>query len=216
MFELDQSQLNKRMKVLQIALFFESFLSNIIAALLDIDFESSNTLGNKSSALPLKTKVDLLMDMRSFKNEDKVKFQKFMEIRNQFMHNFHANSYENCIKNIKGSGEWLLKNYKQSYDLDLELKYEKSIECLMYDLISTTIELTKKVKEKYEKSAKSEVIEKFFEALKQNLEDVTQQFDEEIKEKIDKNDTNIQEFKGIAKAIKESVLQKTSETFKED
>ena len=55
--------------------------------LLEIKEEESYTLGNKSSALSLKTKTDLLIDLGALNKEEQKKIIYFFEIRNQFIHN---------------------------------------------------------------------------------------------------------------------------------
>ncbi|MDP3445793.1 MAG: hypothetical protein Q8T08_23275, partial [Ignavibacteria bacterium] len=106
--------MNIRVDILQYSLMVENFSSIFLSTLLDIpDFKESKSLGNRSGNLSFNQKIDLLIDIQAIEKKEKSKFSNFMSIRNQFMHNIDADSYENCLKNIEGADKFLLKTYPQ-------------------------------------------------------------------------------------------------------
>src|SRR5688572_19762225 len=94
-----QIGIEKRQNILNVSLLVENFTSLFLSRLLEIqDHRKTISFGNKSSSLSFNQKVNILIDIGALNATDKIKFQTFMEIRNQFMHNIDADSYENCFK----------------------------------------------------------------------------------------------------------------------
>ena len=88
--------------------------SAFLSVLLGIkDLKNSRVLGNRSGCLSFNQKIDLLIEMGAVSSKDRNKFQAFMEIRNQFMHNISANTYENCYSFMNGTDKFILKTYPQ-------------------------------------------------------------------------------------------------------
>lgn len=104
-----------RNEVLVASLFIEKMTSAFLSVLLGInDLKGSKVLGNKSGCLSFNQKVELLIEMGAISSSNRKKFQAFMEIRNQFMHNISANNYTNCFSFTNGTDTFILKTYPQS------------------------------------------------------------------------------------------------------
>jgi hypothetical protein len=73
-----------------------------------------------------------------------------MEVRNQFMHNFQADSFETCYSFIEGKANFVLRLYAQSEEFSKEEQLKKATLNLSEELLNTTIGLIDKVKEKYD------------------------------------------------------------------
>lgn len=82
-----------RSYVLNLALSVEELSTLIVKSLLRKVKTDSKTLGNKSSSLTLKNKIDILYDLGDLENKTYNKIIRFMEIRNQFIHNPECNSF---------------------------------------------------------------------------------------------------------------------------
>jgi hypothetical protein len=122
MFKMDN-----RLEYLGRSLLVEALLSSFLSGLIGIsDHKNSKSFGNKSSALSFKAKVNLLLDMKVFDKSDDWKLEKFMEIRNQFVHNLDAVSYEVCTNLIQGAQSKLLKEYPQEQTLSIEEQLRNS------------------------------------------------------------------------------------------
>lgn len=122
----------------------------MLGDLLGIIPKSSFTLGNKSSALPFKSKVELLIDLGAIGSKNKSKFMKFMEIRNQFAHNISAESFSTCFDSIDGLTVFLKKNYPNARG---EKKTDESFfgslfDELSNDLISLSLSIGKIISER--------------------------------------------------------------------
>jgi hypothetical protein len=72
----------------------EQTSSSAIRAILRMFNDHSKTLGNQSSALSFKSKIDLLYDLEEIDKTEYNHLLKLMEIRNQFAHNPNATSFE--------------------------------------------------------------------------------------------------------------------------
>jgi hypothetical protein len=143
--------LKQRELILTYALLLEFFTSIFLAQLLGIkDREKTISFGNKNSALSFNQKINLLIDIKALSKENKNKYQTFMEVRNQFMHNFQADSFETCYSFIEGKANFVLRLYPQSEEFSKEEQLKKATLNLSEELLNTTIGLIDKVKEKYD------------------------------------------------------------------
>ena len=135
--------MDNRASCLSSSLLIEKSLSAFLSSLLDIkDEENSLSFSNKTSALSFRAKVNMLLDMNVFdKKEDNWKLEKFMEIRNQFMHNFEASTFEKCYSYVSGAQNKILKEYPQDATLPLEEQLKKATG----KLASECLDIVKKV-----------------------------------------------------------------------
>jgi len=151
-----------RTEILQYSLLIENFTSIFLSNLLNIpDFKASKSLGNKSGNLSFNQKIELLIDIQALEKKEKSKFLTFMSVRNQFMHNFDANSYENCFENIDGADKFILRNFPQDELLTKENQLKNATKQLANDVVTITVKLLDKVKEKIEEKVKSEISEDY-------------------------------------------------------
>jgi hypothetical protein len=108
----DDLNISLRSDILKRALQLESLVNDCLKSFLEIKLTApTKTLSYKASSIAFKTKIDLLFDISKIDKAQHDGFDKFMNIRNQFMHNVHANSYCFIADHIDGLENWLLKNY---------------------------------------------------------------------------------------------------------
>ena len=102
MIEIDSIDFNieLRGKVLEDSLNLEKLALDVIKSVLRIFKNDTKAFSNKSSSLSFKNKIDLLHDIGELDDVKYVHFVKFMEIRNQFVHNHECNSFED-LKKVK-------------------------------------------------------------------------------------------------------------------
>ncbi len=94
------------------ALGLESLVNDLLKSFFKIKVQApTKTLSYKASSIAFKTKIDLLYDIGKIDKKQHDGFDKFMNVRNQFMHNVHATSYILVAEHIDGLENWLLKNY---------------------------------------------------------------------------------------------------------
>lgn len=98
----------------------EQTSSSLIRAILRMFNENSKTLGNQSSALSFKAKVDLLYDLEEIDKEHYNHLLKLMEIRNQFAHNHSAISFEAFDTINPDINKYLEKNIPKEVDKDTD------------------------------------------------------------------------------------------------
>lgn len=151
--------LENREEVLKSALILERLASFFLASLLGVkDYTKSRTLGNKSGCLSFNQKIDMLVDIGALSSEKRNKFQKFMEIRNQFMHNIDASTFEKCVSGIDGAEKFLLKNYPQDNSLTKEEILRVAVYELSKEITELTISITKKIKEKRQSDINNKIL----------------------------------------------------------
>lgn len=163
----DSMGMSVRQDVLQSSLFFERSISIYLATLLGvIDPDKSKSFGNSGSSLSFNSKVELLIDIGALPADIKKGFQKFMEIRNQFIHNFSANTYENCFDVLDdGVEKFLTKKYPQSESLSREERLKKVFQDLALELLEVMKSLNDKVKKKFESESRLEMTSKIIDAI---------------------------------------------------
>lgn len=142
--------MDNRASCLSSSLLIEKSLSAFLSSLLDIkDEENSLSFSNKTSALSFRAKVNMLLDMNVFdKKEDNWKLEKFMEIRNQFMHNFEASTFEKCYSYVSGAQNKILKEYPQDATLPLEEQLKKATGKLASECLDIVQKVFKRTLEK--------------------------------------------------------------------
>jgi hypothetical protein len=134
--------LDIRKEILENALMMEMLTTNFLARMLDIkEPQNSRTLGNKTSSLSFNNKIDLLIDLGALKKEERKKYQYFMEIRNQFIHNIYASTYEKCLAVLDGTNNAVLKLYPQPEELSLDEKYRNAVNSLSEEVLSLTMQI---------------------------------------------------------------------------
>lgn len=115
---------NTRCIVIELAVNLERSISVFLVYMLDITLENSKTLGNKSTALSFKTKVDLLTDMSIIDKEYATKLEHFAMIRNQFAHNADATDFTKCFSYIDGLDNKMKKWYgREAQNSDEAVRY---------------------------------------------------------------------------------------------
>lgn len=119
----NNTKMEARLQVLNASLVIETATSGFLAGILRVkDPQNSYSFSNKSTALSFNQKILLAIDIGVLKKEDRDVCLKFMEIRNQFMHNLNAGDFTSCVGFIKGLEEYLYKKYKPDAKLEREEK----------------------------------------------------------------------------------------------
>jgi uncharacterized protein YktA (UPF0223 family) len=176
-----------RTNILFNALMVENLTSAFLGRLLGIsDVENSKTLGNKSGSLSFNQKVDLLIEIGALSKDEKKKFQTFMEIRNQFMHNLQAKTYQDCFAFLDGKEAFLIKLYKPDKTLSKEKQLEFITQELCNDVVKLTAGLMKKVEEKIKKEVEADQYKDFQKVIFRGIEIVGKKLDEHFEKEIQK------------------------------
>ncbi len=98
----------------------EQTSSSLLRAILRMFKENPKTLGNQTSALSFRSKIDLLYDIEEIDSSEYNHLLKMMEIRNQFAHNPNAVSFES-LDEINPA----INKYLEKLEFDGIDKYEK-------------------------------------------------------------------------------------------
>ncbi|MBC3540644.1 hypothetical protein ACFSC6_12200 [Rufibacter sediminis] len=181
--------LDIRKDVLAHALIVESMTSLFLAKLIGIDdVANSKVLGNKGGGLSFNQKVDMLIEIRALSAADKKKFQAFMEIRNQFMHNMEASTYEKCFSYLDGKEAFLVKLYPQYAGQTREQKLKSITDALSKDVVDLTMALTERFKDKIRKDVENDMAAKSQQAFINAIEEMKTVLDTVFNKEIEKSD----------------------------
>ncbi|GAB4038668.1 hypothetical protein [Spirosoma jeollabukense] len=113
-----------RGEVIEKGVSLEAGISSLIGMLLDIDVETSLSLGSKNTSLSLNSKVNLLSDLKFVPKEVIWQFQTFAEIRNKFAHVQYVDSFEKCFEILADKKSKFIKTFGEKIgdDVDEEIK----------------------------------------------------------------------------------------------
>lgn len=165
--------IEKRNLILTTSLLVESFTSIFLSRLLEIkDRRVTISFGNKSSSLSFNQRLNLLIDIRAIEVKHRSKFLTFMEVRNQFMHNLEAASYEKCFDLLDGKDKYILKAYPQDPQKSREDQLEKATEQLSSEVLNISVMLYDKVKEKIKKEVEFDMLQKTQPVLLKVISDI--------------------------------------------
>jgi hypothetical protein len=192
-----------RKDVLLSALYLEGFVSYFLAGLLNVkDVENSYSFGHTSKSLSFNQKVNLLIDIGALNKADQNKFITFMEIRNQFMHNLNAKTYELCLSYLAGRDKFLLKTYPQNSSIAREKQLEGAVSDPTNDVMKLTISVVDKIKDKAGQDAKADIYKDLLEILESSIAESAKTFDKIFEDMIKKGDTiSTKSLRGMGKMI---------------
>lgn len=217
-----------RTTILEKSLTLENFLSQIIAQIIRVPKTKTKTLGNQSSSLSFKTKVDLLYDLDRINLEEYNLLILFMEIRNQFIHNIESDSYIKVLEILGNSKKTKLLNVNPDVAefhtelkkrQDTEEQQEKSLEFafdfLFLKLREIILNQHQKIIEDFEKEKLQEVDSKmleFYSVSFKIFQDTVEEFGEVFSNSLEEGIGSKTQFKELMNAF---VHQKSIERIKE-
>ena len=128
-----------RLTILENSLFHEHLITKSLGDILEIDIDNSYSLSDKSSSLSLATKINLLIDLNRLTREQKTKLIFYLEIRNQFLHNWKCRTFEDCFKSLDKTYNALNKLYKPDEALTQEKRMTYCYNALSDDVVDIAI-----------------------------------------------------------------------------
>ncbi len=133
----------KRQLVIEYSIQIERIVSKALSTLLGIDSLESKSFGNTNDALSFKSKLVLLGDIKTIDKSDKIKFEYFASIRNQFAHNIDAVDFTSCFKALVDIENKLRKLYKDKINgtSNMESQREELFNHLHNDIIDISSKL---------------------------------------------------------------------------
>ncbi|MGN6341181.1 MAG: hypothetical protein ACTHML_09480 [Ginsengibacter sp.] len=146
---MEIKNVENRAIILEIAVSIEDMLSLLLSIILQIkNRDESKSLSTKSSGLSFNAKVNLLLDMDYIEKAHIWKFQKFMELRNQFAHNSKVTNFEKCYQLIGGK-EKLLSEYPVDKSIPLEIRLKSASISLGFEIFDICKKIVQKIGENY-------------------------------------------------------------------
>jgi hypothetical protein len=181
---LHKKQMEMRSGVLNYALIMEHFTSMFLKELFGVTKPTEETFcfGNKGTSLSFDTRIYLLMDIGAMDKSSKNKFLAFMAIRNQFMHNFDAKSYEECFLFLEGTEGFLLKTYKITKTQNKEEYLKVAVETLCKDVKQLTSDVIGHIKEKRKQNAELKFKSEMLKHTETSLYALAEEFIEDFKQ----------------------------------
>lgn len=140
--ELD---MDVRLDVLNSALILERDINNILIELFNLSKDETKVFSYSSNNFSFQQKILLLKDLKHLSSSDYSSLDLFMQFRNQFMHNYYANSFEYVVKVINRKNELLKFNKNASIHNSDELLYFSCFKNLVIHNITIVHNVFKKV-----------------------------------------------------------------------
>lgn len=170
-------EMNIKLKseVLEKSIHIESYLSQILMRLLDIENLNNKSLGTKGSALSFKSKADLLYDIKKIEKDLYNDLILFMEIRNQFIHNYDTNSFETVNSRINKKTRLL--NIYEEFNKNNKIQSKNREEKLRKGFISLCIKIIQNLQNTENQILKEKKI-----ALEKQIEIIEKNHEIEFKE----------------------------------
>jgi hypothetical protein len=151
--------------VIELTLRLEQTSSSLIRTILRLFNDDLKTLGDKSSALSFKSKIDLLLDLEEIDKTDYNHLMKIMEIRNQFAHNHKAISFES-LDEINPEINKYLNKFKPDESPEelpreelLRLSFRKIFEKVCGKLLVSEIEFINGIQEEFKTYINNKIVE---------------------------------------------------------
>jgi len=116
-----------RGQVIEKGVSLEAGISGLIGILLNIDVESSLSLGSKNTSLSLNAKVNLLCDLKFVPKEVIWQFQTFAEIRNKFAHLQSVDSFVTCFEILADKKNKFIKTFGEKVGNEVEEEIKLSV-----------------------------------------------------------------------------------------
>ncbi len=148
----------------------EQTSSSAIRAILRMFNKDSKTIGNKSSALSFKSKVDLLHYLEELEKSEYTHLLKLMEIRNQFAHNPNAVSFEEFDNINPEINKYLLKH--ESDEADKELSKEVRLRTVFSELFQKAVGKLIVIEIEYTQGIHKEMRKHINDRIVENLDEI--------------------------------------------
>lgn len=162
----------KRALVMECSVAIEQMISNQICYFLDINREKSKLFGTGSGVLSFNQKVQFLLEVDYFTNEQKDKLNKFGEIRNKFAHLAEIVDFESCFESLTGMLPKLKKWYPEIAlltDLSQEDRYAKYFHAIFTDIAKNLDDFVKyynnRLRDRYTLEVKTDNYDALLEAM---------------------------------------------------
>ncbi len=116
----------------------EAGIASLLGMLLDIEVDTSLSLGSKNSSLSFNAKVNLLSDLKFVPKEIIWQFQTFAEIRNKFAHVQYVDTFEKCFEILLEKKNKFIQTFGDKIGADVEEEIKLSM-CFSFLCISLGI-----------------------------------------------------------------------------
>lgn len=164
--KLNKVNFENRTIVIEFSVMIEDMLSLLLSVILKIsNRRDSLSLGTQSSGLGLNAKVNLLLDMQYLDKEQRWKFKKFMEIRNQFAHNLKVQTFEQCFQIVRGTDKLLIAFPAVKNISSTEEKLKEAVTALGFEIINLCKNVVTRFGEEYKREAILENLASFTSAI---------------------------------------------------
>ncbi|MEO8588351.1 MAG: hypothetical protein ABI432_03200 [Flavobacteriales bacterium] len=181
--EVFQGSMTLRSFMLEKSVFVEGQTSAMLRSLLGIPPEKkSKVFGNGGQALSFNTKMELLIDIGALGEEERKLFELFGAIRNQFAHNWKANTMIECMAFIKDVHPKLWKERCPTWEAGIEKDFIAALVSICNDVVNKTLAITDKVKDKMRAEIDGGILKVVQDSLLTSISTVTNAVREEVRQ----------------------------------
>lgn len=116
--------------ILEIARVIDDKVTKVLARILDVDANTSITLGTSEDALTFPTKVFLLIDLLSMSAKKRAMFEHFLALWRHPALNEGPVSYTQLFSTMPGADKYILKSFPQEAHLPFEDQLSNAVNLL--------------------------------------------------------------------------------------
>lgn len=155
------------------------------------------------------------MEIGALEFEHFKKFQTFMEVRNQFMHNLEIETFTLCFE-ANGKKTYILKLYPQKAELSEEKQLSEAFSQLSDEVLSTTTKIWHKVKDKIAQEVKTEHTALALKAYDLSVMKTVATLRTMLNDELEKeNPMPLSEMRKLPKAVGSMILKHWKESYEE-
>lgn len=125
---------NPQIAILEVAREIENHVNKVLARILDVDLDTSITLGNSEEALTFPTKVFMLIDLLSMSAKKRAMFEHFLALWKHITPYEQPSSFTELYSVIPGGDKYILKSFPQEAHLPVEEQLSSAVNLLGFKL----------------------------------------------------------------------------------
>lgn len=201
-----------RKTVLEKSLLLEYHLSKILALLFRVEKDGSQTLGVKGTSISFKTKADFLLDLGRIDSKFYQDLILFMEVRNQFMHNMDADSFNVVVQRVNKKNrllqidEVLTRLAEQNPDRDREELYNMGFTRLFLNIGEKIDAIDDEIRSEIKQEEAAKIYQASISLYDEAIDEFAREFNEQWeKQKGGKSEMDSVIKSGIRRKLKEKL-----------
>ncbi|MBP6312587.1 MAG: hypothetical protein KA408_09985 [Flavobacteriales bacterium] len=175
---------------LEVSIFVEGLTAQLLSFLIDVkDKDQTKIFGSGSKSFSFNTKLELLIELGALTKDDRKLFELFGGIRNQFAHNWQANTAVETMSFLTDMHPTFWKSRCPTWKDEIELDYVKALQEIAHEVEIKAFKIIAIVEEKQKKEINEGMNEFTYRNMLESIPKVSSVVRDGIKDKIKRGDS---------------------------